>query len=112
MKACLSINTRYVNSFSIDHAPNSAQYQAASFSGNTVALWDTRKFDRPVDTINESDSILKISWCPTKCGRLAVSSHNSSVINIYNIKSVNNSLTASVIEDVNAPKQLIIDKTS
>jgi len=65
-KATLTINTKYVNSFSMDPAPNSTPYLAASFSENTVALWDMRRFDRPLDTITEQDTILKVQWSPTK----------------------------------------------
>ncbi len=50
----------------MDPAPNSTPYLAASFSENTVALWDMRRFDRPLDTITEQDTILKIQWSPTK----------------------------------------------
>ena len=31
------------------------------------------EFDKPVDLINETDSIIKTQWCPTKPGKLAVS---------------------------------------
>ena len=37
---------------------------------------------------------------------------NSSTLNIYSIKSVNNSLNSSVIDDENAPTQLFVDKTT
>ncbi len=50
----------------MDPAPNSVPYLAASFNENIVALWDTRRFDRPLDTITEQDSILKMQWSPTK----------------------------------------------
>jgi WD40 repeat protein len=73
MKAVSSVNTKYVYSFSAETAPNSSQYQACSYYENTVALWDLRMFDKPVDLINETDSIIKTQWCPTKPGKLAVS---------------------------------------
>jgi hypothetical protein len=69
-------------------------------------------FDKPVDLINEPDSILKVQWCPTKCGKLAVLSKNQPAINIYTIRSVNASNNLNVIEDENAPRQILIEKTS
>lgn len=69
-------------------------------------------FDKPVDLINEADSILKVQWCPTKCGKLAVLSKNQSAISIYTVRSLNTSNNISVIEDENAPKQILIEKTS
>lgn len=50
----------------MDPAPNSAPYQAASFNEKTVAIWDMRRFDRPLDTIVEKDTIIKMQWSPTK----------------------------------------------
>lgn len=101
-----------MNSFSTDPAPNSLDHQAISYFENTIAIWDLRMFDKPVDLINEPDSILKVQWCPTKCGKLAVLSKNQPAINIYTIRSVNASNNLNVIEDENAPRQILIEKTS
>lgn len=76
MKAVSSINTKYVNSFSTETAQNAFPFQAISYFENTIAIWDLRMFDKPIDLINETDSILKVQWCPSKSGKLAVSQLN------------------------------------
>ncbi len=47
-----------------------------------------------------------------RCGKLSTLTRNSASFNIYSIKIDNTSTTQSVIEDDNAPKQIVIDKTS
>lgn len=47
-----------------------------------------------------------------RAGKLAILAKNCNTINIYSIRNINNSLSASVIEDEYAPTQLIIDKIS
>lgn len=64
--ASLSTNTKFVNSFMMDSAPNGSAFLAASFIDKTVALWDTRRFDKPFDSITESENISKIEWSSTK----------------------------------------------
>ena len=65
-KAGLSVNTKFVNSFLMDGASNSVQFQAASFNENIVAIWDIRMFDKPIHQIHENDAVQKIQWHPTK----------------------------------------------
>jgi hypothetical protein len=45
-------------------------------------------------------------------GKLATLVRNSNSINIYSLKSINNSQNASILEDENAPVQVSIDKMS
>lgn len=65
-KAGLSVNTKYVFGFSIDSSPSAAQHQAASYFENVVAIWDTRMFEKPIHTVTEQETIIKMQWCPTK----------------------------------------------
>jgi hypothetical protein len=62
----LSTNSKYVNSFTIDPVINGSKFQASSFCGNEVAIWDLRNFEKPLDKIIETNNILKISWSPMK----------------------------------------------
>jgi hypothetical protein len=50
----------------MDSAPNGSSFLAASYIDNTVALWDTRKFDKPFEMITENENITKIEWASTK----------------------------------------------
>lgn len=65
-------------------------------------------FDSPVHKIDETEPINKIQWCSSKSGQLAVLTKSS--VNIYTIRSFNNSLNMSVIEDEKAPIQVVVDK--
>ena len=104
-KVGLSVSSKYVLGFCIDHEN---PVQAASYLDNVTVLWDIRMFDTPIHKIDETEPINKIQWCSSKSGQLGVLT--KSCVNIYTIRSYNNSLNTSVIEDEKAPIQVTADK--
>lgn len=62
------------------------KHRLASFSEGQVTIWDTRNFDKPVLTIQESRNIIKLEWSPTRCGLLACLAKDSPVIKLYDIQ--------------------------
>ena len=126
------VNTKYVYNFSMDSSSSGSEHQAASYYDKCVALWDLRRMEKPVHTITESEPVIKMQWCPfqhrrsldepTKTtkpersrrnsitGKLITLTKSSDQLNIYSIKSVNDSENESVAADENAPVQLTVDK--
>lgn len=37
-----------------------------SYSENSIVLWDSRHLEKPVVTLTQSKSVLKVQWCPTR----------------------------------------------
>ncbi|CAF0839136.1 unnamed protein product [Brachionus calyciflorus] len=101
------ISTKYVQGFTFD--PKNS-FQAASYLDNCVVLWDIRMFNSPIYKIDETEPVSKIQWCPTKSGQLAVLTKSS--VNLYRVRSFNNSLSISVLDDQEAPVQILVDKIS
>ncbi|KAL8558525.1 hypothetical protein ACOMHN_038849 [Nucella lapillus] len=58
----------------------------ASFGENQVAVWDIKKFDRPVFTLQEAKPVSKISWCLTRSGVLTVLCKESPSLRLYDIR--------------------------
>lgn len=133
-KASVIVNTKYVYNFSMDSSNSGSEYQAASYYDKCVALWDLRRMEKPVHTITEPEPVIKMQWSPfqyrrvttiddktTKpggersrrnsvTGKLITLTKSSDQLNIYSIKSVNDSENANVAADENAPVQLTVDK--
>ncbi|XP_046334805.1 GATOR complex protein MIOS-like [Haliotis rufescens] len=60
--------------------------QLASFGENQVSVWDLRSFEKPVLTLPENKSVVKISWCPTRSGMLSVLCKDNNVVQLYDIR--------------------------
>ncbi|KAK3592025.1 hypothetical protein CHS0354_031537 [Potamilus streckersoni] len=58
----------------------------ASFSESHIALWDTRSFEKPLLTLQETKPVITIDWCPTRRGYLAVLCKDSSTIKLFDIR--------------------------
>lgn len=41
-------------------------FQLASFFEYQIAIWDLRRFDKPLLTVQKNKPVWKISWCPTR----------------------------------------------
>lgn len=37
-----------------------------SYCDNSIVLWDSRHLEKPVVTLTQSKSVLKVQWCPTR----------------------------------------------
>ena len=116
----------------MDSSNSGSENQAASYYDKCVALWDLRRMEKPIHTITESEPVIKMQWCPFQYGRsfdepattakpdrsrrnsltgkLITLTKSSDQLNIYSIRSVNDSENESVAADENAPVQLTVDK--
>lgn len=62
------------------------QFRLASYHENTVSVWDTRHFDKPILTLTEPKNIVKLRWCPTRNGFLGVLYRDSTSVKLYDIR--------------------------
>lgn len=61
----------------------------ATFFENQVHIWDTRNFTKPATILTEIQNVVKIGWCPTRCGLIATLSNGVSAgrsISVYDMK--------------------------
>ncbi|KAJ8313969.1 hypothetical protein KUTeg_008530 [Tegillarca granosa] len=65
------------------------EFRLASFHENQVSVWDVRNFEKPILTLPETRPVMKINWCPTRMGFLAVLCKETSVIKLYDIRHAN-----------------------
>lgn len=82
-KPHLVSHTKYVQGVCSDPLHES---RVAAYAENHVAIWDVRNFDKPMLTLPTERGILKIDWCPTRPGFLAVLCRDSSVVKLYDIR--------------------------
>ncbi|PAA50310.1 hypothetical protein BOX15_Mlig022549g2 [Macrostomum lignano] len=60
-------------------------WRLATYADKYVALWDSRRFDRPTCRFEESRLVRGINWCPSRPGWLAVSLANSSYLTLHDL---------------------------
>ncbi|KAK3770064.1 hypothetical protein RRG08_043220 [Elysia crispata] len=58
----------------------------ASYMDSHIAIWDLRSFDRPINTITENKSVVKMTWCPTKVGVLSILCKDSPTVKLHDIR--------------------------
>ena len=46
-------------------------YRVASYYEDTVVIWDTRNFDKPIWTRSQAGEVTQLAWSPTRSGLLA-----------------------------------------
>ncbi|XP_035601763.1 GATOR complex protein MIOS isoform X1 [Oncorhynchus keta] len=78
------VNTKAIQGVTVDpHFPD----RVASFFEGQVAIWDLRKFEKPVLTLTEQPKPLtKVAWCPTRMGLLATLTRDSNIIRLYDMQ--------------------------
>ncbi|KAL0984813.1 hypothetical protein UPYG_G00147300 [Umbra pygmaea] len=78
------VNTKAIQGVTVDpHFPD----RVASFFEGQVAIWDLRKFEKPVLTLNEQPKPLtKVAWCPTRTGLLATLTRDTNIIRLYDMQ--------------------------
>ncbi|XP_003222042.1 GATOR2 complex protein MIOS [Anolis carolinensis] len=78
------VNTKAVQGVTVDPFFHD---RVASFYEGQVAIWDLRKFEKPVLTLMEQPKPLtKVAWCPTRTGLLATLTRDSNVIKLYDMQ--------------------------
>ena len=60
-------NSRYTYGVCVD--PHN-DHRVASYFDDTVVIWDTRNFDKPIWTKTQSADIIQLAWSPTRSGLL------------------------------------------
>lgn len=82
-KPKLTTPTRAVHGLTVDAFSDK---RFASFVDNTVYIWDSRFFDKPLVTISESKAISQISWCPTRNHSFSALMSGDDFVKIYDIQ--------------------------
>ncbi|XP_076136788.1 GATOR2 complex protein MIOS isoform X1 [Alosa pseudoharengus] len=78
------VNTKAIQGVTVD--PHFHERVASFFEGQ-VAIWDLRKFEKPVLTLTEQPKPLtKVAWCPTRTGLLATLTRDSNVVRLYDMQ--------------------------
>lgn len=82
-KSKLTTTTRAVHGLTVD---SFSDKRFASYVDNTVHIWDSRFFDKPLVTITESKPISQISWCPTRNHTFSALMAGDDFVKIYDIQ--------------------------
>lgn len=78
------VNTKAVQGVTVDPYFHD---RVASFYEGQVAIWDLRKFEKPVLTLTEQPKpLIKAAWCPTRTGLLATLTRDSNIIKLYDMQ--------------------------
>ncbi|XP_023561751.1 GATOR complex protein MIOS isoform X2 [Octodon degus] len=78
------VNTKAIQGVTVDPYVHN---RVASFYEGQVAIWDLRKFEKPVLTLTEQPKPLtKVAWCPTRTGLLATLTRDSNIIRLYDMQ--------------------------
>ncbi|KAL4646854.1 WD repeat-containing protein mio [Arapaima gigas] len=78
------VNTKAIQGVTVDPF---FHHRVASFFEGQVAIWDLRKFEKPVLTLSEQPKPLtKVAWCPTRAGLLATLTRDSNVVRLYDMQ--------------------------
>ena len=79
-KATGATNTRATSGITVDP---SCDFRLAGFGDNTVQIWDTRNFEKPIISLDMERAVARISWCPTRPGLLASVGRDSASVGDY-----------------------------
>ncbi|KAH3795999.1 hypothetical protein DPMN_149563, partial [Dreissena polymorpha] len=60
--------------------------RVAAYSESHVSVWDVRQFEKPILGIPTEREVLKIAWCPTRSGDLAVLCKGSTIVKLYDVR--------------------------
>lgn len=82
-KPKLSTPTRAVHGLTVDVFSDK---RFASYFDNTIYIWDSRFFDKPLVTIVESKPVSQISWCPTRNHSFSALMSGDDFVKIYDIQ--------------------------
>lgn len=82
-KPKLSTPTRAVHGVTVDAFSDK---RFASYVDNTIYIWDSRFFDKPLVTLVESKPVAQISWCPTRNHYFSALMTGDDFVKIYDIQ--------------------------
>lgn len=82
-KPRLTTSTRAVHGLTVDAFSDK---RFASYVDNTIYIWDSRFFDKPLVTIVESKPISQISWCTTRNHTFSALMSDDDCVKIYDIQ--------------------------
>ena len=82
-KAALQANTKYVYGVCIDPW---LDHRVAAFHDNSLTIWDTRNFEKPIVTLIQKKRIMKLAWSPTRSGLLCSVELGGSQLNLHDIQ--------------------------
>ena len=82
-KPKLSASTRAVHGVTVDAYSDK---RFASYVDNTIYIWDSRFFDKPLVTIVESKPIAQMNWCPTRNHTFSALMTGDDMVKIYDIQ--------------------------
>lgn len=82
-KSKMTTSTKAVHGLTVDAFSDK---RFASYVDNTIYIWDTRFFDKPLVTIAESKAISQISWCPTRNHTFSALMAGDDFVKIYDIQ--------------------------
>ncbi|TRY68432.1 hypothetical protein TCAL_01366 [Tigriopus californicus] len=61
--------------------------RVASVHENSVMIWDTRNFEKPIVTLNQSSRVLHMEWSPTRAGLLCSAEEANPYLTLHDIQS-------------------------
>jgi len=63
-------------------------YRVASYCDETVVIWDTRNFDKPILTKPQSADVVQLAWSPTRSGLLcSLTKGSTDTLTLHDIQS-------------------------
>ena len=83
-KASLQATTKFVYGVCIDPW---LDHRIASYQDNSLAIWDTRNFEKPIVTLNQQRRIMKLAWSPTRSGLLCSVELGGTQLKLHDIQS-------------------------
>lgn len=78
-----TVATRAVHGLTVDAYSDK---RFASYVDNSIFIWDSRMFDKPLVTITESKPASQISWCPTRNHSFSALMSGDNFVKIYDIQ--------------------------
>ena len=82
-KAAIQANTKYVYGVCIDPW---LDHRVAAFNDNSLTIWDTRNFEKPIVTLIQKKRIMKLAWSPTRSGLLCSVQFGDTQLNLHDIQ--------------------------
>uniref|UniRef100_A0A7M5WX31 WD repeat protein mio zinc-ribbon like domain-containing protein n=2 Tax=Clytia hemisphaerica TaxID=252671 RepID=A0A7M5WX31_9CNID len=81
----LIAHTKAIYGICID--PNNPSRLASFAKGQKgVVVWDVRKPEKPIVTINQTNPVLKVQWCPKRSHMISVLQKDSNAVKYYDLQ--------------------------
>lgn len=82
-KPKLTCSSRAIHGLTVD---SFSDKRFASYVDNSIYIWDTRFFDKPLVTITESKPVVQVAWCPTRNHTFSALMSGDDYVKIYDIQ--------------------------